>query len=154
MPLLSKAPKSSKAKHKRKDKLFSSSDSSEFDSDSLSTPSLNLHDKAIVPEASTLAVKKVMENSRKTDKMAISNPPLVAMGTTALDNAGSDSSSSSNEPSDVMLVTAPKSVLPNIVHNDTADITSFAYDETLLVENSKVSICVCLFCVVYFTMKK
>ena len=79
----------------------------------------------------------------RTDKAIISNPPLVSLGTVALDNADSDSSSS--EHSDVLLVTGTKSVLPNIVHNDTADITSFAYDETLLVENNTVNI----MCVMY-----
>ena len=62
--------------------------------------------------------------------------PLCPIGIGALDNADSDSSSS--EHSDVLLATGTKSVLPNIVHNDTADITSFAYDETLLVENNRV----------------
>ena len=146
-----KTAKSAKLKHKRKEKLFtSSSDSSEFDSNSNTMPiSLPgnrpkvLADKAIAPEISTPTVKQLMGDSAvlRTDKAAISNPPLVSIGTTALDNVGSDSSSS--EHSDVVLVTGTKSVLPNIVHNDTADITSFAYDETLLVENNRVSAFVC-----------
>lgn len=131
--------------HKRKDKLFSSSDS-EFDSDSSSSPPLTLQgnrpkvlaDKTVAPEVSTPAVKKLVGDSAvlRTDKAVISNPPLV---TAAMDNVDSDGSSS--EHSDLILVKGNKSVLPNIVHDNTADITSFAYDETLLVENNRVSVC-------------
>ena len=153
---ITKTVKSSRLKHKRKEKLFSSSDSSEFDSDGNTMP-INLPgnrpkvlvDKAIAPEISTPVVKQLIGDSvvLRTDKPAISNPPLVCIGSTALENAGNDSSSSSSsEQSNVMLVTGTKSVLPNIVHNDTADITSFAYDETLLVENNKVSLCVYVIC--------
>ena len=147
--------KSSKVAHQKKDKLFSSSSSSsEFDSDNSNTP-LNLKgnrpkkilaDKAIAPEVSTPAVKNLLGDSPalRTDTAVISNPPLVSIGIGALDNADSDSSSS--EHSDVLLATGTKSVLPNIVHNDTADITSFAYDETLLVENNKVRhVCISVF---------
>lgn len=148
---IAKTAKSSKLKHKKKEKLFtSSSDSSEFDSDSNRMPTTLagnrpkvLADKAITPEISGPTVKQLMGDSMvlRTDKAAISNPPLVSIGTTTLDNAATDSSdSSSNEHSNIVLVTGTKSVLPNIVHNDTADITSFAYDETLLVENNRVSL--------------
>ena len=157
---VAKAQKSSKIKHKRKDKLFSSSESSEFDSDSnamtLGTHPKVLADKAIASEISTPAVKTLLGDSPvlRTDKAAISNPPLAFIGTPGLDDTGDDSSSSGSvEQSNIVLVSGNKSVLPNIVHNDTADITSFAvhndtaditsfaYDETLLVENSRVSVC-------------
>lgn len=142
--------KTTKSTHKRKEKLFSSSDSDESDCDNLNTPPLNLQgnrpkmlaDKAIAPDVSSSTVKNLIGDSalRRTDKAIKSNPSLVSMGTGALDDTGSDSSSSDHSGS--MLPARTKSVLPNVVHNDTVDITSFAYDETLLAENNKVrSIC-------------
>lgn len=157
MPESKKASKSSRLTQKRKDKLFSSSDSSEFDSDDSNTLNLQgdclkvLADKTMAPEVSTPAVKNLIGDSTVLgrDKTVISNPPLV---TTATDDTGSDSSS--GEHSDGLLVTGTKSVLPNIVHNDSADITSFAYDETLLVENNRVSGLLCLYQFVGLTASK
>ena len=92
-------------------------------------------DKVIASEVTTPAVKILPGDSMvlRTDKVMVSDPPLVSVGTTAM-----DSDSSSSEHSDVVLATGTKPVLPNIVHSDTADITSFVYDETLLVENNRV----------------
>ena len=159
VPSVAKAQKSSKIKLKRRDKLFSSSsDSSEFDNDSNTITLGNrpkvLTDKAVAPEISTPAVKTLLGDSAvlRTDKAAISNPSLAFIGTPELDDTGDDSSSSGPiEQSNIVLVTGSKTVLPNIVHNDTADITSFAYDETLLAENNRVSICLYfIFCIDLF----
>ena len=72
-------------------------------------------------------------NPRKHSNTDKGDIPLVISSHNASDDSFSDHSD----------VEGGKPLLPNMVNNDGRDITSFAYDETLLVENNKVRTCLC-----------
>jgi len=108
-----------KLTHKH-DKLFSSSDSSESDSETTT---------ALLPG-----------NPHKHSNADI--PLAVSSHNTIDDDSFSDHSD----------VEGGNPLLPNMVNNDGGDIISFAYDETLLVENNKVRTRVCIISLVGFAV--
>jgi len=90
------------------------------------------HDKLFSSESSEsdseTTTKLLQGNPLKHSNTDKANIPLVVSSHSASDDSFSDHSD----------VGGDKPLLPNMVNNSGSDITSFAYDETLLVENNKV----------------
>ena len=95
------------------------------------------HDKLFSSESSEsdseTATSLLPGNPHKNSNIDKADIPLVVSSHNASDDSFSDHSD----------VEGGKPLLPNMVNNNSSDITSFAYDETLLVENTKVRTCLC-----------